>query len=222
MRTNPRLTLGAVGFVGVFAAVVAFGPRTEQPDRRPDIELDFEDFQRSTMVPATSAPSVIVQCADGSTIPVRPGAGAAMRRLHRGRSSGVEQVGHNAPVPPSPIWRGLGAVATTVQDKIDDLRRRREQAFNAGSPHAVERQHAKGKLLARERIEYLLDPGSFNELDLLARHRAEGSGLEERPYTDGVITGWGTVEGARCSCSPKTSPCSAGPSGRCSPRRSTR
>jgi propionyl-CoA carboxylase beta subunit len=81
-----------------------------------------------------------------------------------------------------------------MQDKIEDLRRRREQAFNAGSPHAVERQHAKGKLLARERIEYLLDPGSFNELDLLARHRAQASGLEERPYTDGVITGWGTVE----------------------------
>ena len=84
-----------------------------------------------------------------------------------------------------------------MQDKIEDLRRRREQAFNAGSPHAVERQHAKGKLLARERIEYLLDPGSFNELDLLARHRAHASGLEERPYTDGVITGWGTVEGRK-------------------------
>ena len=84
-----------------------------------------------------------------------------------------------------------------MQDKIEDLRRRREQAFNAGSPHAVERQHAKGKLLARERIEYLLDPGSFHELDLLARHRAHASGLEERPYTDGVITGWGTVEGRK-------------------------
>ena len=84
-----------------------------------------------------------------------------------------------------------------MQDKIEDLRRRREQAFNAGSPHAVERQHAKGKLLARERIEYLLDPGSFHELDLLARHRAQASGLEERPYTDGVITGWGTVDGRK-------------------------
>ena len=96
--------------------------------------------------------------------------------------------------------RRISVVAVTanpMQEKIDDLARRREQAFNAGSPHAVERQHAKGKLLARERIEYLLDPGSFNELDLLARHRAHAAGLEERPYTDGVITGWGTVDGRK-------------------------
>ena len=84
-----------------------------------------------------------------------------------------------------------------MQDKIDDLRERQRQAHNAGSPRSVERQHAKGKMLARERIEYLLDPGSFHELDLLARHRAHAAGLEERPYTDGVITGWGTVEGRK-------------------------
>ncbi|MFM7870671.1 MAG: carboxyl transferase domain-containing protein, partial [Actinomycetota bacterium] len=59
------------------------------------------------------------------------------------------------------------------------------------------RQHEKGKLLARERIEYLLDPGSFQELDMLARHRAQAAGLEERPYTDGVITGWGTIDGRK-------------------------
>src|SRR5919112_258616 len=86
---------------------------------------------------------------------------------------------------------------SSMQDKLDDLRKRREQAYQAGSPRAVERQHAKGKLLARERIDVLLDEGSFNELDLLARHRAHASGLEERPYTDGVITGWGTVEGRK-------------------------
>jgi acetyl-CoA carboxylase carboxyltransferase component len=84
-----------------------------------------------------------------------------------------------------------------MHDKIEDLQRRREQAHNAGSPRAVERQHAKGKMLARERIGYLLDEGSFHELDLLARHRAHASGLEERPYTDGVITGWGTVDGRK-------------------------
>jgi len=62
----------------------------------------------------------------------------------------------------------------------------------------VERQHAKGKLTARERIEYLLDEGSFQELDMLARHRAHGMGLEDtRPYTDGVITGFGTIDGRR-------------------------
>jgi acetyl-CoA carboxylase carboxyltransferase component len=81
--------------------------------------------------------------------------------------------------------------------KLEDLRQRKEQAFHAGSARAVERQHAKGKMLARERVEYLLDPGSFHELDLLARHRAQAADLEERPYTDGVITGWGTIDGRK-------------------------
>ncbi|MEN9792022.1 MAG: hypothetical protein RL330_100 [Actinomycetota bacterium] len=84
-----------------------------------------------------------------------------------------------------------------MQDKIDDLRARQEEARNAGSPRSVERHKGKGKMLARERIEYLCDPGSFHELDMLARHRAHAAGLEERPYTDGVITGWGTVEGRK-------------------------
>jgi acetyl-CoA carboxylase carboxyltransferase component len=84
-----------------------------------------------------------------------------------------------------------------MQDKLDDLRARRDAALNAGSPRSVERQHAKGKLLARERIEYFLDTDSFHELDMLARHRAQAAGLEERPYTDGVITGWGTVDGRK-------------------------
>ncbi|MGD9701613.1 MAG: acyl-CoA carboxylase subunit beta [Acidimicrobiia bacterium] len=84
-----------------------------------------------------------------------------------------------------------------MNDKLEDLRQRKEQAYHAGSARAVERQHEKGKLLARERIDYLLDPGSFQELDLLARHRAHSADLEERPYTDGVITGWGTIDGRK-------------------------
>jgi len=84
-----------------------------------------------------------------------------------------------------------------MQERIADLQERRDSAVHAGSERAVERQHAKGKLLARERIDYLLDDGSFHELDMLARHRAHEAGLEDRPYTDGVITGWGTVEGRR-------------------------
>ena len=84
-----------------------------------------------------------------------------------------------------------------MKDKIDDLRARQQEAVNAGSPRSVERHKSKGKMLARERIDYLLDPGSFHELDMLARHRAHAAGLEERPYTDGVITGWGTVEGRK-------------------------
>ena len=91
----------------------------------------------------------------------------------------------------------VGTVTSPMDDKLDDLRNRRDEAFHAGSARAVERQHEKGKLLARERIDYFLDPGSFQELDLLARHRAHAAGLEERPYTDGVITGWGTVDGRK-------------------------
>ncbi|MDA8385318.1 MAG: acyl-CoA carboxylase subunit beta [Actinomycetota bacterium] len=86
----------------------------------------------------------------------------------------------------------------SMTEKIADLRSRKEQALHAGSPRAVERQHQKGKMTARERIDYLLDEGSFQELDMLARHRAHGMGLEEtRPYTDGVITGFGTIDGRR-------------------------
>ncbi len=81
-----------------------------------------------------------------------------------------------------------------MQDKLDDLAARREQAYHAGSQRAIDRQHAKGKMLARERLDYFLDDGSFHELDLLARHRAHAAGLEDHPYTDGVITGWGTVD----------------------------
>lgn len=68
----------------------------------------------------------------------------------------------------------------------------------AGGESAIERHHAKGKMTARERIEYLLDEGSFQELDMLSRHRAHGMGLEDnRPFTDGVITGFGTIDGRK-------------------------
>ena len=52
-------------------------------------------------------------------------------------------------------------------------------------------------MLARERIEYLFDEGTFHELDMLARHRAHDVGLDERPYTDGIITGWGNIDGRK-------------------------
>jgi acetyl-CoA carboxylase carboxyltransferase component len=85
----------------------------------------------------------------------------------------------------------------SLSERIDELNKRKEEAYHAGSERAVERQHSKGKLLARERVEYLLDDDSFHELDLLARHRAHESGIEDRPYTDGVITGWGTIDGRK-------------------------
>ncbi|MFD8934893.1 acyl-CoA carboxylase subunit beta [Streptomyces sp. NPDC059578] len=84
----------------------------------------------------------------------------------------------------------------TTAGKIADLRRRVEEATHAGSARAVEKQHAKGKLTARERIALLMDEGSFVELDEFARHRSTAFGLEDnRPYGDGVVTGYGTVEG---------------------------
>jgi acetyl-CoA carboxylase carboxyltransferase component len=85
-----------------------------------------------------------------------------------------------------------------MDQRLEDLAARRAEAVNAGSPAAVERHHSRGKMTARERIDYLLDEGSFQELDMLARHRAHGMGLENnRPYTDGVVTGYGTVAGRR-------------------------
>ncbi len=84
-----------------------------------------------------------------------------------------------------------------LRAKLEDLEQRKEEARHAGPERSVIRQHEKGKMLARERIDYLLDEGSFNELDMLARHRAHESGIEERPYTDGVVTGWGTIDGRK-------------------------
>ena len=84
-----------------------------------------------------------------------------------------------------------------MSERLNDLEQRRQAALSAGTERAVARQHEKGKMLARERIEYLLDEGSFHELDMLARHRAHDVGLDDRPYTDGIITGWGTVYGRK-------------------------
>ncbi|MEM7340947.1 MAG: acyl-CoA carboxylase subunit beta [Actinomycetota bacterium] len=82
-----------------------------------------------------------------------------------------------------------------MTERIADLEKRKDEARNAGPERAVQRQHDKGKMLARERIEYLLDEGSFHELDMLARSRHPEA--TERPYTDGVVTGWGTVDGRK-------------------------
>jgi propionyl-CoA carboxylase beta chain len=87
-------------------------------------------------------------------------------------------------------------VARTTADKLDELRRRRDAAEGAGREEAIARQHDRGKLTARERIDLLLDPGSFVETDALAVHRATGFGIEETKVSgDGVVTGHGTVDG---------------------------
>ncbi|BCB79939.1 acyl-CoA carboxylase subunit beta [Phytohabitans flavus] len=84
----------------------------------------------------------------------------------------------------------------TTAGKLADLERRVDEAVHAGSARGVEKQHARGKKTARERIAMLLDEGSFVELDELARHRSTAFGLDKtRPYGDGVVTGYGTVDG---------------------------
>jgi propionyl-CoA carboxylase beta chain len=83
----------------------------------------------------------------------------------------------------------------TTAGKLADLRQRNQDAVTL-SPRAVEKQRSKGKKTARERIEALLDEGSFVELDALSRHRSRNFGMErKRPYGDGVITGYGTIDG---------------------------
>src|SRR4029077_11549058 len=84
----------------------------------------------------------------------------------------------------------------TTAGKLADLERHRSEAVHAGSQQAVAKQHDRGKKTARERIDMLLDPGSFTETDELARHRAHDFGIEAtRPYGDGVVVGHGTVDG---------------------------
>ncbi len=84
----------------------------------------------------------------------------------------------------------------TVDPKIHKLRQTREQAQLGGGQARIDRQHAKGKLTARERIEGLLDPGTFRELDPFVTHRTVGFGLEEQQILgDSVITGWGKING---------------------------
>ncbi|MBW3604432.1 MAG: acyl-CoA carboxylase subunit beta [Actinobacteria bacterium] len=84
----------------------------------------------------------------------------------------------------------------TTSEKVAEFHRRVQEAEHAGSERAVAKQHEKGKLTARERLDLLLDDGSFVELDALAVHRATAFGLEERRIPgDGVVTGYGTIDG---------------------------
>jgi propionyl-CoA carboxylase beta chain len=105
---------------------------------------------------------------------------------------GPTNPGEGTDVPPD----DSGIDIHTTAGKLEDLHRRLDEAVHASSVKAVEKQHAKGRRTARERIEMLFDEGSFVELDELARHRSTAFGLEKRrPYGDGVVTGYGTVDG---------------------------
>jgi propionyl-CoA carboxylase beta chain len=84
----------------------------------------------------------------------------------------------------------------TTAGKLADLKLRYHEAVTASGQAAIEKQHAKGKMTARERIDQLLDQGSFVEMDEFVRHRTVGFGMEKkRPYGDAVVTGTGTIHG---------------------------
>ncbi len=84
----------------------------------------------------------------------------------------------------------------TIQDKLERFHRLRSQSELGGGPDRIDQQHKKGKLTARERIDLLLDPGSFVELDRFVTHRSSDFGLaDNKPLGDGVVTGYGRVAG---------------------------
>jgi len=101
-------------------------------------------------------------------------------------------------VQEAPAVEAARVTGSTVEEKIDELIKRKDHALHAASAEAVKKQHDRGKLTARERIDLLLDPGSFVETDRMARHRTHGFGIERnRPLSDAVVTGWGTIDGRK-------------------------
>src|SRR6266571_7986349 len=86
----------------------------------------------------------------------------------------------------------------TVQERIEELHRRRKQTIQPGGRDAAKKQHYRGKLTARERLDVLMDKGSFVETDPFAVHRAHDFGMDKRrPAGDGVVAGYGTIDGRR-------------------------
>src|SRR5258707_14184472 len=84
----------------------------------------------------------------------------------------------------------------TTREKLAELRRLKEQALLGGGRARIEAQHQKGKLTARERLDLLLDPGTFQELDMFAQHRTSDFGLADQKFLgDGVVTGYGKIDG---------------------------
>ena len=84
----------------------------------------------------------------------------------------------------------------SMKDILDRLEKRREDARLGGGKARIEAQHKRGKLTARERIELFLDKSSFEEFDMFVEHRSNEFGMEKTKIPgDGVVTGWGTVNG---------------------------
>src|SRR5204862_2995317 len=83
-----------------------------------------------------------------------------------------------------------------MQKMLEELEKRRKAARLGGGERRIEAQHGKGKLTARERLDVLLDPGSFEELDMFVEHRSTDFGMESQKIPgDGVVTGHGTIAG---------------------------
>jgi propionyl-CoA carboxylase beta chain len=120
-----------------------------------------------------------------------------------GRLAGVRLLSGARPTArttlrPMPTTEEEAEKSTTVEERIDELRRRRKAALTPGGRDAAKKQHDRGKLTARERVELLMDKGSFVETDPLAVHRAHDFGMDRRrPPGDGVVTGYGMVDGRK-------------------------
>ena len=83
-----------------------------------------------------------------------------------------------------------------IENRIQELRRKREQAYLGGGESRIASQHAKGKLTARERIKFLVDPDSFEEFDMFVTHECTNFGMENsKVLGDGVVTGCATIDG---------------------------
>src|SRR6476469_8784797 len=86
----------------------------------------------------------------------------------------------------------------TVEDRIEELRERRDAALMPAGPEAADKQHDKGKLTARERLDILMDAGSFVETDPFTVHRSHDFGMDQRkPPGDGIVAGYGTIDGRK-------------------------
>src|SRR6266581_8349986 len=95
-----------------------------------------------------------------------------------------------------PLYSTSRGPAMSLHDRFDELRRRNEAAELAGGPDRIARQHGAGKKTARERIELLLDKGSFAEMDRLVVHQTHDFGMDEQRIPgDGVVTGGGRIHG---------------------------
>src|SRR5512147_478171 len=103
---------------------------------------------------------------------------------------------HGMPLAGGISGPAMGRGKSAMKDILDRLEGRREKARLGGGKARIEAQHKRGKLTARERIELLLDKGSFEELDMFVQHRSNDFGMEKTKVPgDGVVTGWGTVNG---------------------------